>query len=370
MKIIYISFAELPSRAAHSIHIMKMCSAFAENGHDVTLFAPQKNKINDKEGLYKYYDVRHRFPITFLPWKNIKGRSVLYAFHAALKAKKMKPNIVYCRGLYGGFFSTIIGNHTIFEIHDDEDKHSILGNFICGMIFEKALQVVTISEALYSYFRERYPENAKKIIVAPDGADPVRKNIEKISLEGNSEKIKIGYIGHMYKGRGVELIEKIAEKTKDIADYYVVGGKEEDIVYWRKKTEKLNNFYVKGFVPPSETVKFRNSFDILLAPYMKNVFTASRRDTSKWMSPLKLFEYMSSGKPVICSDISVLKEILKNGETAYLCSPDNVSEWVDVVEYYKTNKEDMKKVGMVAKKLFEEKYTWSARVRRILDEIS
>ena len=53
--------------------------------------------------------------------------------------------------------------------------------------------------------------------------------------------------------------------------FHVVGGLIEDIEYWKNysKTLDVDNLYFYGFVPPKETSKYLNSFDILLAPYEK-----------------------------------------------------------------------------------------------------
>ena len=63
MKILYISKSIIPSRAANSIHVMKMCQAFADNGHDVILLAPDiKNKFETGvQDLYDYYGVKKKF---------------------------------------------------------------------------------------------------------------------------------------------------------------------------------------------------------------------------------------------------------------------------------------------------------------------
>jgi UDP:flavonoid glycosyltransferase YjiC (YdhE family) len=63
MKIVYISNSIIPSRTANSIHVMKMCQAFADNGHEVVLLAPDRykeyeNGVND---VYEYYGVRESF---------------------------------------------------------------------------------------------------------------------------------------------------------------------------------------------------------------------------------------------------------------------------------------------------------------------
>ena len=60
MKILYISKSMIPSRTANSIHVMKMCQAFSDNGHEVVLLAPNiKNKSEtDLKDVYGYYGVK------------------------------------------------------------------------------------------------------------------------------------------------------------------------------------------------------------------------------------------------------------------------------------------------------------------------
>ena len=60
MKILYISKSIIPSRTANSIHVMKMCQAFSDNGHEVILITPdQKNQYEkDVKNVFEYYDVK------------------------------------------------------------------------------------------------------------------------------------------------------------------------------------------------------------------------------------------------------------------------------------------------------------------------
>ena len=70
MKIVYISNSIIPSRTANSIHVMKMCQAFADNGHEVVLLAPDRYKEyeEDIDDVYEYYGVRKNFEIRKLPY--------------------------------------------------------------------------------------------------------------------------------------------------------------------------------------------------------------------------------------------------------------------------------------------------------------
>ena len=73
MKILYISYSIIPSKFANSINVMKMCQAFANNGHDVTLLVPDKTEFRNKSiDVYDYYGVKKNFTIKKLWYPNLK----------------------------------------------------------------------------------------------------------------------------------------------------------------------------------------------------------------------------------------------------------------------------------------------------------
>ena len=102
-------------------------------------------------------------------------------------------------------------------------------------------------------------------------------------------------------------------------------------------------------------------------PYQKNLKTANNGpNTSKFMSPLKMFEYMSSGKSIISSNLDVIKEILVNEKTALLVDPDNSSQWCNAIERLKSDSKLAHSLGIIAKDNVR-KFTWSERSKMILN---
>ena len=130
--------------------------------------------------------------------------------------------------------------------------------------------------------------NDSIIQVEHDGADKIENFSDKIELLGNNDKLKIGYVGHLYEGRGINIIIECAKQLKEMT-FHIVGGLLQDISYWKNYTKELNikNIYFYGFVSPKETKKYRNSFDIYLAPDGEKV-SVKIKDTSKYMSPIKI----------------------------------------------------------------------------------
>ena len=108
MKIVYICYSSIPSNVASSIHIMKMCNAFASNGHEVILLMPiQKNDkyVNKVSDIYKFYDVKNIFKIQQIPVRTfplkLLTKRINYNLLALKYINKIKPDLVYGRSVIG-----------------------------------------------------------------------------------------------------------------------------------------------------------------------------------------------------------------------------------------------------------------------------
>ena len=151
-------------------------------------------------------------------------------------------------------------------------------------------------------------------------------------------------------------------------DFHIVGGTPEDIAFWKDKTSNMTNLFLHGHVSPARTSAFMMNCDILLAPYQQKVEVAGGGgNTVQWMSPLKIFEYMSSGKPMICSDLPVLHEVLDNGVTALLCPPDDLAAWQMALQKLYKDSILAQDIGRKAKEKFLACYTWKKRAAFIIN---
>ena len=106
-------------------------------------------------------------------------------------------------------------------------------------------------------------------------------------------------------------------------------------------------------------------------PYQKSVSVAGNKyDTVKYMSPLKMFEYMLSGVPIISSNLSVLKEILINKKNSLLVPPNNISQWNSALNYIHNDLESAKILAKNAQNLALSQYTWDKRAYKILNLVN
>ena len=117
--------------------------------------------------------------------------------------------------------------------------------------------------------------------------------------------------------------------------------------------------------------KYYSTFDILLAPYpdikIKNNNNNAGILTDKWASPLKITEYMSYRKPIIASDLPMIREILSNNSNSLLCNPSNIEDWVSSINLLEKNRSLYEKLASNAYNEFISYYTWDSRAKNLME---
>ena len=218
------------------------------------------------------------------------GRHILYARNVEWLLACLRPGSLF-----------------IYESHEppsDPRYRFMHRRLFCHSGF---LGLVVISQPLRSAYLAAYPHlNGAKVVVAADGADEVDVPTFRNMPHG---RFQVGYVGHLYPGRGGDLMIKLARALSD-ADFHLVGGRSKDI----SRLQSLDppaNIVFHGHQSPACLPNFYRRFDVVLAPYQTRVSVAGGRvNTAQWMSPLKIFEYMAHAKPIIASDLPVLREVL------------------------------------------------------------
>ena len=365
MKISYLSTAIIPSRKANSVHIMKMCAAFAKNGHEVTLYAPS---VNNKSNIniFNYYGVDETFCVKRVLYPSFVFGHYFYSFFVLINLFFSKVDLIFSRNLLSLVFASLLFKDKVLEIHQPIPNTSRLQNYLFKILISLKYfkKLIVITKPLKSIFLSKYDISENKILVAPDGADlPTQK--KKFS-SSSLKRLQVGYVGHLYKGRGIELIIELS-KTCNWADFFIVGGNDNDIKRVKNLSKYIKNINIVGFLSPSKAESFRLSMDVLLAPYQAKVgLENSKLTTEAWMSPLKIFEYMAATKSIICSDIPVLHEVLRHNENCLLCNPSDLNEWKKALKSLNDNKLLRERLSRQAYSDLINKYTWQIRANDIL----
>jgi glycosyltransferase involved in cell wall biosynthesis len=348
---------------------MEMCAAFAELGHSVTLFA-KRGKLEDEDPHY-FYGVKPGFQLRCRPkMKNALGGILfgwrLWQWVLKWQVAHLRANLIYARNAKALRVVNSLGTPFVFEAHVlphvPEEQAWMFGqpNF---------QRLVVISKVLKNDYLAQFPSlQEAKILVAHDGAPNVVPTAT--NTEPNPNRLRVGYIGHLYPGKGMEIISKLPQRCP-WADIHVFGGREEDLEVWKLKLNRYANISLHGFIPHRETPTQLATFDVVLAPYQTRVTVHGGSDTAaRWMSPLKIFEYMSHGKPIIASDLPVLREVLESEINALLVPPSDVDAWVAALSRVREDIGLRHRLGKQARRDFEAHYTWKSRAKSVLSGLS
>lgn len=366
MKIVYLSTARIPSRAANSVHIMKMCSAMAINGHNVTLMTPKADRDSEKlDGdIFSFYDVPENFKLMRVFKPSGRYGEYFYAFFVLLTVMFKDVDVFFSRNPLSSYFTSWKRGLQILELHQPIPATSIIQRRMFKVYTRRMnfAYLVVITQPLKEIFASNHMLLPSRIIVAPDGAD-----IKQVfSQTERRTRLQVGYLGHLYEGRGVEIILEMARQC-GWADFHIVGGTEQDIQRVKVQVLGVKNVKIHGFVPPSQAERLRSEMDVLLAPYQRKVGLGSGSiTTEKWMSPLKVFEYMAAGKALISSDIEVLHEVLESGVNCLMCPPDKPETWVSALTKLNDDEELRDSLGTQALKDIRLKYSWQIRAENII----
>ncbi len=365
MKILYFSNSTIPSKTANSVHVMKMCQAFAANGCSVSLAAAYGNHPSNMD-LFDYYGCNKAFNILFTTSLAGKTKRFAHIFKGIIYLLRGKPDLVYTRNIHFAIITSFLRYRTILELHaplNSKPFASWLLSLTCKN--NSSLQKVTvISESLKNLILSKHYWLKERIEVHHDGADEVKD--QNSNIKKGRKRFEVAYIGSMYKGRGIDLIMGLAKLLPDFK-FILVGGPESEYNRYKSNSDQLSNIEYFGYKNQTFVVNIMQESDILLAPYQNKVhLTNGKGETSAWMSPLKIFEYMASGTPLIASDLPVLKEVLKDGKNSLLCPPEEINAWEAAIKKLCSSEELRNRLSNDAKKEIQEKYSWKIRAKSIL----
>lgn len=326
------------------------------------------------ETLHSYYGIAPIFKTGKLPFSYRLGKNhwmsqtILFC-SLGFQLAKFRPQLVYTRDVYFAHAATTLGWPVIFESHAPLISSE---NGMFDIVFRRLLKspklkrFVVITDALREAYSELGYPDPSLMHVAPDAADMVDTTQTPDNWQGRPDALQVGYVGSLYQGRGVEIILELARLHPEM-DFHMVGGRDEDITRWTKMND-VQNLILHGHQPHGTTQRYRNACQVLLAPYQQEIYTGAGLEIGRYLSPMKLFEYMASQKPIICSDIPVLREII-NDNNAILVSPTSVEEWSQALVSLK-DPQKRDNIATQAYRDFSDQYTWNKRAKTVIKGLS
>ncbi len=366
-KILYIANIRLPTERAHGVQIMEMCAAFAKSGAEVELCVPKRiNQIH--EDPFVYYALPPSFIITRLStWDLVRFGRIGFLIQtlsfslSALRYVSKSSAIIYCRDELILFVLSFFMKRFAWEVHYAR------WNFITSRVARYALLLTPISRGLRDFLVTKGVSD-ERMIVAPDGVNIARFTVKderrdcrsKLSLP--HEKKIVLYSGHLYVRKGAHVLGEAAIKMLDTTLVVFVGGTERDIFEFRKKYGKTNNVLILGHRAHGDIPYYLRAADVVVLPN-----SAQSDDARLYTSPMKLFEYMASGTPIVASDVPSLKEILHEGSALFVPPNDPEALAQGISQLLKNETLSTKLARRAREDVLQ--YAWDKRAHNILTHL-
>lgn len=367
-KIKYLANVRIPTEKAHGYQICKMCEEFARTGVDVELIIPARRNSYSGD-IFDFYKIEKNFQITrifCLDWIRfgfwgfwIERLSFLLAAKKYLSRRS--DYFVYTREEFAGWFFS----EYYLELHDLSEKLFIWRK----KLFQKATKIFTLTHGLKNDLIDSFQIDNDKIIVVPDAVD-LQKFQLKISQAEARNKLQLPldqriilYSGHLFAWKGVQTL---ADAAKDIeATFYFIGGTEKDQAAFVEKNKDLisrGKIVAPGFRNRAEIPYWLAAADVLVLPN-----SGKEKISQRYTSPLKLFEYMASGRPIVASNLPSLREILHDDNAIFFeaDNPESLSMSLKKVLHNKNL------ANSISEKALSDvqAYTWQKRAGKIITEI-
>lgn len=372
MKIACIATSRVPSNTANSIQVMKACHALAGLGHAVCLWVPG-DKHTDWSELSELYGLTTPFEVRWLPSQAMWRR---YDFSLAVvrEAKRWGAHLIYTWLLPSAVISLWQGLPTVLELHD------IVTGRVGPQSFrlfcqhhktKKRLLVITQALKKKLEMRSRIHLPAEEIMIAPNGVDLERyvdlpsPETARFQLE-LTEGFTAVYTGHFYPGRGMDLLLGLAQSLPQV-HFLWVGGTVQSVAEWKLRLAEmgLTNVTLTGFISNRQLPLYQAAAEVLLMPYEKSIAGSSGGNSADICSPMKMFDYLASGRVIVSSDLPVFHEIL-NSKNAVFCPPADLPAWKEAIETILFDPDKQKRLSQQSRQ-DAAMYTWVERARKALE---
>ncbi len=372
--------------AAHATSVIK---ALRKEGHKIFLICTESRDIISDPDLLKDPGII-RFEIKNHP--DVYKKNFTQAFrtflHAVYWLITKKIDLVYERGrIFGGWAITagwLFRKPTIYEMNEPLGEKKGLLYKLIKWHNKEVIKKASLITGMHDYFFKDIPEkrySIKTTAINPEiitnAADP---NIFTPHVKCNHIKERYGlskgktilYSGSFAPWHAcenmIEVAKKLVKKDKKIKFLLIGNGKKwKTCKYLIDKHKLQNNVTLTHKIPYSEMPAYVSAADICLALFDRNYH--EYKESGYYYSPVKLFEYMSAGKPVVASNIGNIKQLITK-ENGFLVDENDIDEVSSAILKLIKNKRLYKKISENNRKLILDKYNWKTINKTVLTELA
>jgi len=228
--------------------------------------------------------------------------------------------------------------------------------------------IIPVSNGLKNLICANYPVKAARVIPVANGTNPeVFRPIPKaeaLTQTGLADAPTVGFIGSCYHYHGVQyLIQAAPSILKKMPQVrFVVAGDGAQLEEWKALSHHLNvseSFIFAGKVPFKMAPYFINSYDVCVAPWDVDLLP------KVGLSPLKFFDYLSCGKPVIVSPVYGVIELIDTFQCGIICDVKKPEIFAQTIMDLLPDQDRRELLGKTAREVVIKHFTWEITSRNI-----
>jgi glycosyltransferase involved in cell wall biosynthesis len=345
-------------------------------GNDVVLVTPREGMsatiaADAVAAALQELGIGEAVPVQRIPRPSFKGRAKRsFDLLAACWARAHGFDLIWSREFHAADKTTTFGLNTIIEHHHPfTERQWKIARRMLGRDSFKG--VAAISGAHKDILLSGgWPED--KVVVVHSGVD-----LAPFTISGKGRNLREGlaasgqplvvYSGSLYSGKGCEQV-MLAAQLLERVEFVCVGGREHEVTRFREQVQALGltNIEFVGHVPHALVSSYLLAADILIAPFTEEARDIAGKIISPFSSPLKLFEYMAAGKPIVASSIGAIPEVITHDENGLLVEPGNVDELAGAISRLLNDRALATRLAKSAQRSAR-LYTWDKRVARVLE---
>lgn len=380
------------AQGAEGVHINGMVNAFKTLGHNLRIVCPQNLKIF-RGRKYQPENTRKKNNLTemgrFFPGAiKIKQWAfgfleISYNFYAyvglASAVRTAKPDVIYDRyALMCIAPSLIAKRHGILLCLEVNTATMIervrptifprLARYLERIVLNQATAILTVSTYLKQCLITTYGLSPSKVHVIPNAVDPHRFEQSNASglreTMGFNSKIVIGMAGAFVPWHGLDFLvlslQDILKEQQSIQIFLVGDGPVRPQIEALASSLGLGTrLCFTGFVPAEEVPKYIACMDICVMP-----------DSNVHGSPMKIFEYLAMGKPVVAPAYGPIQEIIQDEVTGLLFPPRDQDKFSYAIRRLLNDRNLRYRLGSAGRTHVLTFHTWTANARRVLALVS
>ncbi|ACB52148.1 glycosyl transferase, group 1 [Crocosphaera subtropica ATCC 51142] len=354
-----------------SIHVQEIIRGFLKQDHQVHLLSPRfGDDISDDLQTIKLHEL---LPIP----KVAQGlrEKIALSMNSEIEAALdyAEPfDLVYERyslWSYGGMeYARKKGIPGILEVNSplilEQQKHRSLVHFqeaktVAIKVFNAATSIIAVSDEVKNYVSQ-YVNNPDKIKVIPNGVNAERFHPKKITPHAY---FTVGFVGSLKPWHGLPILldafEQFHHQYPQSRLLIIGKGPESDRLQTEINQKNLNSVVqLTGPVPPYAIPFLLEQIDVAVAPYPPL--------DKFYFSPLKVYEYMAAGLPVVASNIGQIRDVIKHGNNGLLCPPGDSNALSEAFIRLMRSPQLRHQLGTSARQTILDHYTWDQVVEKIL----